>query len=503
MRISVILHLLLLVSVAAAQPIRPNVLIIVGDDHSCEGIGAYGSTVARTPNLDRLAAQGFRFDRAYCNVPMCTPSRQSLLTGRYPQCVGVRLLTDVLSDDAYTLAHRLADAGYRTGVFGKTHFNSDKTHGFQTVYTEKDWDAQDRNRTRRPIPPGASVLPPWKPFADPARVWLNGTTLPLPRHDEEMRATIFAEKAIAFMRDQSDRPFYAQIGFNEPHSPYWFPIDFKDRYNPLDMVVPELGPEDRPQIPKIFVDLTHADKQGILASYYTSAAYLDVNVGRVLAALDKLGLSGNTLVIYLGDNGYMLGQHGRFEKHCFYEQAVRVPLIMRLPGEVTAGGSTTAFAEFVDIVPTVLDFAGVPVDQAAAAPKDLHGYSLRPLVRPQNPAADGHRRGVCSEYLHNEEAMFRTADYKLIYRSRRAVTEWYAPVQTPKGREIRLYDLRNDPKEERNLASDPDRKQWVQEGLASLADRYRRFPPAGRAVPVDLSAEDLLDWALDLGMHGR
>jgi len=476
-----------------AQTRPPNVLIIVGDDHTCDGLGAYGSKLAHTPSLDRLAAQGVRFDRAYCNAPICTPSRQSFLCGRYPQAVGVTLLTHALDDDAFTLADRLYYAGYRTGAFGKMHFNSNRSHGFEVFKPESAWHAWDASNPHRPLPGDTAVLPRWQPFKDPARIWLNGMNLPFGRYDDEMPGTWYARQAIEFMTASKDRPFFAQIGFNEPHSPFWFPVDAKDRFKPADMPVPKPGPEDTGQIPKVFADLTDADKQGIIASYYTSAAFLDVNVGRVLAALDSLGLADNTLVIYLGDNGYHLGQHGRFEKHCFFERAVRVPLIMRLPGRIKPGVTTPALVEFVDVVPTVLDYLGLPADRSAPPPRDLHGYSLSPII-------EGRRDKVCdavfSEYRHTEEAMVRTDRYKLIYRTSRAPTDWYEPVQPPKGRGIRLYDEVNDPEEMHNIAADPANAAVVSELLGRLADFYRRFPPGGETPPKNLSREDFLDWAI-------
>jgi hypothetical protein len=154
------------------------VLIIVGDDHTCDGLGAYGSKLAHTPSLDRLAAQGVRFDRAYCNTPICSPSRQSFLCGRYPQTVGVTLLSHALDDSAYTLAHRLREAGYRTGAFGKMHFNSNRSHGFEVFKPESAYHAWDRSHPHRPLPEGLQILPPvFRPFQDPARVWLNGKAI--------------------------------------------------------------------------------------------------------------------------------------------------------------------------------------------------------------------------------------------------------------------------------------------------------------------------------------
>ena len=476
-----------------AQTRPPNVLIIVGDDHSYDVLGAYGSKLAHTPSLDRLAAQGVRFDRAYCNTPICSPSRQSFLCGRYPQTVGVTLLSHALDDSAYTLAHRLREAGYRTGAFGKMHFNSNRSHGFEVFKPESAYHAWDRSHPHRPLPEGLQILPPvFRPFQDPARVWLNGINVPFGRYDDDMPGTWYARQAIDFIKDNKDRPFFAQIGFNEPHSPFWFPVDFKDRFRPADMTVPKPGPEDAGQIPKVFADLTYADKQGIIASYYTSAAFLDSNVGRVLAAIDSLGLADNTLVIYLGDNGYHLGQHGRFEKHCFFDRAVRVPLVMRLPGRIKPG-STAALVEFVDLVPTVLDYLGLPADPKTPPPRDLHGHSLRPIVEARR---DKVRDAVFSEYRHTEEAMVRTDRYKLIYRTIRALTDWYEPVQPPTGRGVRLYDEINDPEEMHDIAADPANAGVVSDLLDRLAAFYHRFPPRGETPPQNLSREDFLDWAI-------
>ncbi|HSW44491.1 MAG TPA: sulfatase-like hydrolase/transferase [Phycisphaerae bacterium] len=474
-----------------ARPL--NVLMIVGDDHQNDVVGCYGNKLARTPSLDRLAAQGARFDRAYCNTPICTPSRQSFLCGRYPQAVGVTSLTQALDDDQITLAERLRGAGYRTAAFGKMHFNSPKSHGFEVFKPEPAWYAWRQSQPRRTLPEGIEVFPEWKPFRDPARIWLNGINRPQGLYDDEMAGTWYAREAVAFMKENRDRPFFVQIGFHEPHSPFWFPVDFNDCFRPEDMPVPKPGPEDAGQIPKVFADLTDDDKRGIIASAYTSVAYLDKNIGRVLDAVDSLGLADDTLVIYIGDNGYHLGQHGRFEKHSFFERAVRVPLIIRLPGKIKPGTETAALAELVDLVPTVLDYLGLPADRNASPPRDLHGHSLRLIL-------DGTRQHirdtVFSEYRHTEEIMARTDRWKLIYRSSRAVVDWYEPVETLKGRSIRLYDQLNDPEEMHNVAADPANAAVVKDLLARMADFYKRVPPRGETPPAGLATEDFLDWAI-------
>lgn len=481
----------------AADPPAPagrlNIVWIVADDHSADVYGAYGSTLARTPNLDRFASQGLRFDRAFVNAPYCTASRQSFLTGRYPHAVGVTLLRQALPDTAYTLAHRLREAGYRTGAFGKMHFNAPLLHGFEVHVSERDGQERIRQGASRPLPEDLEVFGPWRPFQDHARVWLNSDSRPLPLYDQDMPDSLYAREAIKFMDVHRDEPFFVQIGFHEPHSPYWFPVELAGSRQREEFPVPTPGPEDAFQIPAIFVDLTDAEKQGIMASYYTSVAFLDRKVGEVLDAIDRMGLAGNTLVCYFGDHGYHLGEHGRFEKHCLYERIVRTPLVMRLPGAIKAGSATEALVEFVDLVPTMLDYARVRHDAGTPPPRDLHGRSLRPLLEGRT---DRFRDDVFCEYQHTEEAMIRTARHKLIYRTRKALTDWYTPVETPPGGTVRLYDLQADPQEMHNVSGDPANAELIDRLLDRLADRYRAFPPLGKPAPDELSRQDFLDWAI-------
>jgi len=477
-----------------AEARRTNVVIIVGDDHQNDVYGAYGSKLAQTPNLDKLASEGVRFDRAYCNSPMCSSSRQSMLTGRYPHATGVTLLRHPLDESSYTLANRLREAGYRTGAFGKMHFNTNKLYGFEVHRTGHEFWKKHRKRGKRPLPEGV-VKPPKFNVHDHARVWLNSAYQPQARFDDEMPDTWYAREAIAFMKEHREEPFFVEVGFHQPHCPYTFPVEYRNRYNPQDFVVPIIGPEDIPQIPKIFVDLTYGEKQGIIASYYTSTAYLDLNVGRVLKAIDELGLANDTMVVYLGDNGYHLGQHGRFEKHCCYERAVRVPLVMRLPGRIPAEKSTLALAEFVDVVPTVLDYLDIKTDANQPAPRDLQGKSLRPVIEGK---AEQVRKVAFSEYQHTEIAMARTSTHKLIYRTSKAADDWmlYEPIIPPKGRGVFLYDLKSDPEELHNVADDPANAKIVSDLLDRLADWYRRTPPVGAPPPENLSREEFLDWAI-------
>ncbi len=468
---------------------RPNVLVIIGDDHAPYVFGAYGNKQVRTPSLDRLAAQGVRFNRAYCNSPMCTPSRQSFLTGKLPHTVGVTLLRTALKAREVTLADILSARGYETRAIGKMHFNSRLTHGFDRHIDGPEHRAFLKAQAARPLPEDLPVLPRWRPFKDHARVWLNGFYRPLGRYDAEMQSTFLANEAAAFIKAKRDAPYLLFVSFREPHSPFHFPVEYAKRYDPQKMPVGRVGPEDDGQIPAIFRDLTDAEKRGIVASYYTSVTFLDKNIGLVLDALDRSGQADRTLVVYLGDHGYSLGHHGRFEKHCFYEPAVRSPLMFRFPNRYPAGEASDALVEFADIVPTVLDVCGVP------APTDLWGRSVNGILSGESRA---HRDFIFSEYLENEEAMIRTAQFKFIYtRGKRERKDGYATGRPLPGRTRRLYDVVADPDEMHNLAAASEHEQTVAKLEARMLDVFARTQrPGTEPPPPNLRGADLLDWYL-------
>jgi arylsulfatase A-like enzyme len=250
--------------------------------------------------------------------------------------------------------------------------------------------------------------------------------------------------------------------------------------------VPEVGPEDPPQIPLIFRDLTAADKQGIIAAYYTSVAFLDRSVGTVLAKLNELGLDRDTLVIYMADHGYFLGQHGRIEKHSCYDPALRVPLIMRWPGRI-ARRVVTDFTESVDVGPTILDLLG-------AERFDInHGQSLRPYV--EGKRVEKPREEIFSEYLENEEACVRTTEWKFVQCSgKRARTEGYITDNPTPGRYYRLYDLKADPGEFHNVAE--QHPALVQKFSSDMLAVFRATHPEAHQEPEKLAGAEAIDWYL-------
>lgn len=462
---------------STAAPERPNLLILVGDDHAADTLGSDGDPRGATPRLDRLASQGVSFTRAYCNAPVCTASRQSFITGRLPHAVGVTRLTTPLPESAVTLGDWLGDRGFATGAIGKMHFNSALKHGFAERVDAPDWEAHLRANP----PPGGDRRRPWRPFKDPAAVWLNAEARPegLPLASTE--AHYFADKAAGFFDRHKDKadPFALVVSFHEPHSPFRFPDDWPRRYKAEDFPPLPVSEADRRALPKVFQGLTTDQARGIQAAYTSSVSFLDHEVGRVLDALDASGMADRTVVAYLGDHGYLRGHHGRFEKHCFYERAIRVPLILRWPGHLPGGRKVDAMAELVDLLPTLLDLAGQPM------PPDLHGRSLAPLARGDAGAVG--RPVVFAEYLENEEAMVRGDRFKLIVGTgRRKRLDGYETDDPTPGPYERLFDLKSDPEETVDLASRPEHAAAKEELFRALSDRLTTTRAADDPAPVDL-----------------
>ncbi|HOJ62082.1 MAG TPA: sulfatase-like hydrolase/transferase [bacterium] len=475
-------------AVAAWAADWPNVLMIVSDDHAAYVCGAYGNRQARTPNLDRLARTGVTFTNAFVNCPMCTPSRQSFLTGRLPHAIGVTQLTTALPDEPVTLAEALKELGYATAAIGKMHFNSTRAHGFDVRLDLGDHQGFLTQHPPRPVPAGIEVLPVWKPFQDPARIWLNGSYLPYGAFDKDYSGTWFARQGQQFLRGHTQTPFFLMVSFYEPHSPFRFPIEYRGRFDPASFAVPQPGPEDDWQIPEIFRNLTDEEKRHIIAAYYTSTEFMDHNVGRILDTLEETGLDDNTLVIYLGDNGYSLGQHGRFEKHTMYEESVRAPLIIRLPGQERFDQQEDALVEFIDLFPTIMEFCG------GTPPPEVEGRSLLPLL--EGKTERGHEP-VFSEYYDNEEAMIRTREYKFIYSTgRRERQDGYKTGFPLSGRTRRLYDLRNDPQEMTNLAGGEKYRELIIHFQQEMLRRFEASHPLASQIPPDLTLEDALDYYL-------
>jgi choline-sulfatase len=371
------------------------------------------------------------------------------------------------------------------------HFNTPGKPGLHGLQVAKTEDVVQREWLQAvgPAPhfDGIDIKPAWRPFKDPARIWLNADCRPFPRRYPEMKGTWAARQATDYLQEHKDDQFALWVSFTEPHSPFDFPVEDRTDFKPGSFAVPRVGPEDGAQIPLIFRDLTPAEKQGIIAAYYTSVHYLDRNIGVVLDKLRQLKLENDTLVVYMADHGYSLGQHGRFEKHCCYDPALQVPLVMRWPGHIQSGRVVNDFTESIDVPPTITEVL------RAERFSVNQGQSLAPYLAGKRPAAP--RESIFSEYLENEEACIRTSKWKFIQCSgKRLRTDGYRTENPTPGRYIRLYDLESDPGEFADISA--RHPEVVQTLSGELLKRFRSTHPEAAQERPDLATGDAIDWYL-------
>lgn len=469
-----------------------NVVVLIGDDHTTKALGCYGNEIIRTPNLDRLASNSVRFTNAYSNAPVCSASRQSILTGKYPHATGVTLLTTYFQDEGnITLAEILKENNFKTAVIGKTHFNNYRdavppNHGFDVMISHGDRNKFLNENLPPPIPDSIKTLGPWKPFRDPARIWLNADVLPTRVWSEYGHAAWDAKNAVEFMQENQEDRFLLWVGFHEPHSPFNFPVEYAGKYDPDEMPLPQGSPEDDRWVPEIFRNLTDEDKRGIIASYYTSTEYMDENVGKILNELERLDLDDKTLIVYLGDQGYLLGEHKRFEKHSMWEEAIKAPLIFYLGGKVYTSNELESLVQFIDITPTILDILDIEI------PDKIQGKSLKPILTGKKKAVNDY---VFAEFLVDNKAMVTDGEWKYVFTTgKRDLGQGYATGYGPSGILHKLYNLEKDPKETTNVAAYPENEKILSRLQKKMIEIFEETHPEADQIPADLSIEEQLTW---------
>ena len=429
---------------------RPNILWICTDQQRYDTIHALGNEHIATPNIDRLVAEGTAFNHAFCQSPICTPSRASFLTGMYPSSVhGSSNGNDYWSEAAPLVTKLLADeAEYDCGLAGKLHLAG--AHGrieprSNDGYRVFHWSHDSRDQW-----PEGHAYADWVRKEGHVLAELREDTASLP--PELHQTTWCADRAIDFICEKREYPWLMSVNIFAPHSPFDPPREYLERYDPgmlpdplwsdKDPLAHEmLGPVDG----ATSIDLDQAKE--VLAAYYAMIELIDDNVGRMLQTLEESGQREDTLVIFTSDHGELVGDHQLVGKGCrFYESLVRVPLICSWPGQVREGVICDALVELVDIAPTLLELAGVPL------PERMQGRSLWPLL---TGATAEHRDFVRSEYYRalNPDApgrehlqgtyatMIRDRRYKLVVYHDRDIGE--------------LFDLEIDPGEFDNLWTDP------------------------------------------------
>ena len=457
----------------AAETNQLNVLFLISDDLRTE-LGCYGSKLAKTPNLDKLAAQGVRFERAYCQYPLCNPSRASMLTGRHPGTTGVlgnRTDFRTLHPDWVTLPQLFKQNGYVSLRTGKIfHGGIDDaiswTEGGDPNRDLLEGDEAERRAGRQN--PTSQVN---TNDNRPARVRGSDRWIVLEGDGESHGDYKTADRAIKYLRENKAKPFFLAVGFVKPHSPPTAPQKFYDLWEvekiplPVDFAprptVPAGFPKAaiRPRNSDLFIgrDASEQEARAMTRAYLASSAWMDWNVGRVLAELDKQGLREKTIIVFWGDHGYQLGEKGKWSKAgSLFEQGDRTPFIVVDPRGKSNGQSCARVVQNVDFYPTLAELCGLPVG------KELEGRSLAPLLK--HPQAES-----------NPPAFPVWSDDGKTYHGVAVTTErWRYAEFGPDGKNgAMLFDQQADPHELSNLADDP-KLAAVRQELSGLVRAYTK-----------------------------
>ena len=462
---------------------RPNILFILADQFRADCLSCAGHPVVKTPNLDRLASTGVRFDHAFVQSPVCGPSRMSLYTGRYVHAHRSSFNTVPLPATERTMADELRQAGYEATVIGRTHFKPDPA---LLERPDRNMDAEERaaqlnggfphdesalreayNDFRAALPveeefdgtvrtPQGDIISPdaWAAHADYSAAAYAQRIRP-----EHMYDSYKTDRAIDYIRSEHNPPWLLYLSLDLPHPPFQICEPYHSMYDHAAVPPPVRRPgesESHPMLP-IFRRQRRAEPlddertwRTVRATYYGMCTYIDAQVGRVLGALDDAGLADNTVVMFVADHGEYLGDHWMAEKELFYDQAIAIPMMLRVPGcenDASRGTVVSAFVEAIDVMPTFLDAAGV------AIPPAVQGRSLLPLLNGEPPA-------------DWRDAVFVDWDYQFhfvgedlgIPRSRRrawmirdAHFKYAHFLDLPP----MLFDLKKDPQELHNVADQP------------------------------------------------
>jgi len=500
MRLSIVALVLAALATPAAAAGRPNIIFIMSDDHAAHAISAYGSRVNITPNIDRIAREGTRFDNVFATNSICTPSRASILTGQYSHRNGVPVFNR-FDSSRQTVARLLQAGGYYTGMIGKWHLGSDPA-GFDR------WE----------------ILPGQGAYVDPVFYTATGETTYTGRYVTD----VIADLAIEFIRSRpAGKPFFLMMHHKAPHRP-WVPDEahrkqFEGRWIPEPPTLWDTYATRtdalRENQQRVFADLARRDLkvqppaglagpelqtwlsakpgevtveiggktvtltgealsrwkyQRYMQDYLATVQSVDDSVGRLLDVLDTTGLAKNTIVIYTSDQGFFLGDHGLYDKRFMYEESLRMPFLVRWPAGIKAGTVSRAMALNVDFAPTFLEAAGL------AVPSDMQGRSLVPILKGQSPP--DWRQSMYYRYYHDPGDHNTRAHYGVRTMTHKLISFW-------KSGQWELFDLVNDPAELHNLYGQSGQEKITAELKAELLRVKRALgdedqfaneqPPAG------------------------
>lgn len=471
---------------------KPNIILMMADQLRFDALGCYGNTKIHTPNIDRLALTGSAFDNHYVQNPVCSPSRCSILTGRYPKNHGTRDNGIPLRDAEITFPEVLRKNGYLTAAIGKMHFTTvfspkineeddwpEDKYGFDIVHTtcdnktgeyldwlqsvsQKDYEIVKAQGERKMKEDGASAAD--KDLSGPPQVYLSELN---PAYHQ---SSWIADQTIRVIENaKEDQPFFVLCSFVDPHHPFDPPVPYSHMYDP-DLLEPPIVKEgelsDKP--PHFYRHQTghgfsnekydyrklSAHEWGeVKAAYYGMISLIDDNIGRVLKALKEKGLEEDTLILFTNDHGELLGDHGLLFKGPFmYDCLIKAPMILRWPGRIPSGARFKQITEHVDIMPTILDYAGIQV------PYGVQGMSMAPILRGDRGAGRSYALTEfnCFDWGLNLKTLTGN-DYKLTYYAGERFGE--------------LYDRNKDPEEFINLWENPEYAPIRCELTKQLLDR--------------------------------
>ena len=426
---------------------KQNVLFIAADDLSC-ALGCYGDPIAQTPHLDRLAATGVCFLNAYNQLPLCNPTRASVMTGLRPDTIKVYDLDRHFRDevpDAVTLSQQFMKHGWWAGRVGKVyHYNVPASIGTDGFDDPPSWQ-----KTVNPI--GRDKTDESLIFnAEPHRkISAALSWLAADGKDEEQTDGMIATEAIRLMEEHKKDPFFIAAGFFRPHTPFVAPKKYFDMYPLEEMRLPFAPSDDREDIPTAafahncpipHYGLDELTCRKAMQAYYACVSFIDAQVGRMLSALNRLGLAENTVVVFWSDHGYHLGEHnGIWQKRTLFEQGARAPLIIRNPMSKGNGQACRRIVEFIDIYPTLTELARIKT------PKQVEGRSLVPLL--QNPLSEWNGFAITQVLRPSDNRLAKPVMGRSIRTERWRYSDW---AEGKNG--VELYDHYADPMEFNNLA---------------------------------------------------
>lgn len=441
-----------------------NVLFIIVDDLR-PLLGCYGHPEIHTPNIDALAQRGTLFNRAYCQFPVCNPSRASILTGLRPDTTGV---LDNSTDfrqtvpEALTLPQHFKTHGYHVRSVGKI------AHGFSAWNDRLSWS-----------------VPIWRPRPRPYRNTPSWQALDFA--DDELPDGEIAKHAIEVLEEIQDSQFFLAVGFKKPHMPFNAPAKFYELYDPqIFQNIPQVAPHSGHEI-RVFSDIPSGDAPlsnektlELLRAYAASTSFVDAQVGRVLNQLDTLGLTKSTIVLLCGDHGFHLGEHGTWGKRTTYEVALRTPLIVSIPGQEHFGIKTEALVELVDIFPTLSDACQLPI------PEQLEGLSMVPII--QQPTSPWKSAAFSRIGGERGKRSIRTERYRYTEHG----------LEARFGKE--LYDHNTDPDEQVNIANLPENSLLVSQLSELLQADWQAALPTNQErnfntvfLPWDVNNDGIVD----------